>query len=114
MVQDWKGAVLMGISRTKVMGISFMLAVLLAGLSGFLYVFLYAPSVSKAMDLSLRAFAIVALGGIGHFGGILISGFSIGLLEAFIAKSIGPQWSEAGTYLLLFLVLTTRKDYISR
>lgn len=74
MVQDRQAASLMGISEARMIHGSLMLAALLAGVAGLLYAFLYAPSISMAMELTVKAFGIVALGGLGHFRGILASG----------------------------------------
>ena len=80
---DPLAATLLGVSPARVMGASFLLAGLNAGLAGWMLAVHYG-NVSYGMGtmLSLKALLAAIAGGIGRIGGALLGGLLIGLLEA--------------------------------
>jgi branched-chain amino acid transport system permease protein len=80
---DPLAATLMGIDPARVMGSTFVLAGLNAGLAGWIVAVYYGNvSFSLGTILSLKALLAAIAGGIGRLGGALAGGLLIGFVEA--------------------------------
>lgn len=57
------------------------------------------------LGLTVKAFTIIVLGGIGNLPGSLLAGLFLGVTEAFTAFFAGTAWAPAVSILLLLAIL---------
>jgi branched-chain amino acid transport system permease protein len=101
--EDTETAQLFGIRIGAVSTGVFVLAGLLAALSGFLITPLYGASSTAGNQLILPVFVALALGGFGSFRGAIVGGVLTGL-----AEGIAPLYFDSGVVtVLLFAVVVT-------
>jgi branched-chain amino acid transport system permease protein len=65
-------------------------------------------TIDNALHLVVFAFAGMAIGGIGSFGGAAAGGFAIGLVEAFASRYLSVDWAELLVFIILCSVLVVR------
>ncbi|MGB3346488.1 MAG: branched-chain amino acid ABC transporter permease [Candidatus Humimicrobiia bacterium] len=97
-----------GINIRKINAITFGIGAALAGVAGSLISFIYSFTPMVGQTFMLKAFAIVVLGGMGHFIGIIIAGLILGVFEALGAYYINVHLSEAIAFILIILTLLIR------
>ena len=56
----------------------------------------------------IKAFTAAVLGGVGSLPGAMLGGLIIGLLEAFWAAYLSPEYKDVATFAILILVLMFR------
>jgi branched-chain amino acid transport system permease protein len=105
--QDADMALLFGIDVRRIydfsFGVTFALA---AGAGSVLVTYMYTfPTVGQ--PYLLFAFAAVTLGGLGSFGGAIVGGFILGIVQSFVLF-YEPSLSTAAVFLVFLLVLLFR------
>jgi branched-chain amino acid transport system permease protein len=60
------------------------------------------------ISLTLKAFVVVVLGGMGNIMGAIFGGFIVGLIESFSAGYISTGFQDAIVFTVLFIVLVLR------
>lgn len=100
-------ALLMGIDVTRVYALAWMLAAIIAGLSGVLLGTLYGLGPDMWAQ-GLRAFPAVILGGLDSVFGAAFSGLVIGLLENLSEGYIGQGLKEISGFIVILIVLMIR------
>ncbi|MGW0043841.1 branched-chain amino acid ABC transporter permease [Rhodococcus sp. NPDC003348] len=108
--QDPDTATLMGISRERVIMLTFLIGGLLAGAAAMLYA-LKIPSgiiYNGGFILGIKAFSAAVLGGIGNLRGALIGGLLLGLMENYGQVVFGTEWRDVVAFVLLIAVLMFR------
>ncbi len=101
---------LLGIEADRIYLLAFGLSAALAGVGGvILSVSLYA-SPTVGFLYNLKAFAIVALAGLGNLKGVIPAALLLATAEAFVSTYLsgGGGWVEAVFFLVLFLALVLR------
>ena len=103
--QDRETAMLMGIDVNRVYMATFALGSGLAAAAGALLgpVFVVTPSMGDLA--SLKAFAIVILGGLGNIPGATIGGFILAFIEELGAGYISSGFRDGMGFLLIILIL---------
>jgi branched-chain amino acid transport system permease protein len=103
--QDSDTAALMGVSINGIYTATFAIGSALAAAAGALLgpVFLVTPNMGDLA--SLKAFAIVILGGLGNITGATIGGFILALVEELGAGYISSGYRDAMGFLIIILVL---------
>jgi branched-chain amino acid transport system permease protein len=103
--QDTDTAALMGVNISGVYTATFALGSGLAAAAGALLgpVFLVTPTMGDLA--SLKAFAIVILGGLGNITGATIGGFILALVEEIGAGYISSGYRDAMGFLIIIAVL---------
>ncbi len=98
-------AALMGVNVGTIYMATFALGSGLAAVAGALLgpIFLVNPTMGDLA--SLKAFAIVILGGLGSTVGATIGGFAIALIEEFGAGYISADYRDAFSFLVIVAVL---------
>ena len=96
---------LMGISTRAVMRISFALAAALGALGGVLTAPITFTSYDVGVMLGLKGFAAAMLGGLGSFGGAVIGGLLLGLIEALAAGFVSSAYKDAIAFVVILAVL---------
>jgi branched-chain amino acid transport system permease protein len=97
-----------GIRIDRIYLITFGLVGMMAGLAGALLTPIFRVYPSVGGILTIKAFAIVVMGGMGNLLGALIASFIVGISESFAATFIGSEWKEWITFSLMIIVLLIR------
>jgi branched-chain amino acid transport system permease protein len=106
--QDPMAAQLVGIRIAHIYGFTFALGATLAGAAGMLLGSIYAIDASIGGIVSLKAFVIVILGGMGSFAGAVVGGLILGLAEALWGGYIATGYVDAIGFGLVILTLLVR------
>ena len=108
--QDPDAALLMGVSRERIITLTFLIGGLLAGAAALLYTMKYPSTIvySGGFILGLKAFSAAVLGGIGNVRGALLGGLLLGVMENYGSVVFGNQWKDVVAFALLILVLMFR------
>lgn len=99
-----------GINVDRVFELSFVIGGFAAGVAGGLVALTLYVHPAVGLDLVIRAFAIIALGGLGNIPGALIGAAILALAEG-LTSTFVPQGGSFGfgvAFLLLLLVLIVR------
>ncbi len=108
--QDPTTATLMGVSRERVIMMTFLIGGLLAGAAALLYTLRVPQGIiySGGFLLGIKAFSAAVLGGIGNLRGALLGGLLLGIMENYGQAVFGTQWRDVVAFVLLVLVLLVR------
>jgi branched-chain amino acid transport system permease protein len=109
--QNKEAARIVGIEIGRVYALTFAIAVALSGAAGTLISPTQAIFPFMGPPLTLKAFAITAMSGLGNIPGALMGGIVLGLIEVLIATYIPGRGTNLGTvasFVILVLVLVTR------
>ncbi|WP_442791763.1 branched-chain amino acid ABC transporter permease [Mycolicibacterium sp. ND9-15] len=108
--QDPDTATLMGVSRERVITMTFLIGGLLAGAAALLYTLKVPQGIiySGGFLLGIKAFSAAVLGGIGNLRGALLGGLLLGIIENYGQAVFGTQWRDVVAFVLLVLVLFFR------
>ncbi|MCJ7761822.1 branched-chain amino acid ABC transporter permease [Candidatus Bathyarchaeota archaeon] len=101
-------AMLMGINIGKVYIFTFALGAALAGAAGALYGILFPFNPVIGALPTIKAFAIIILGGLGSIPGAVIGGLLYGIAENTAVYLLGGIWQDAIAFALLIVVLVIR------
>lgn len=105
---DRDAAELMGIDVRATYAVAFGLGAFMAGVAGALLSAIF-PISPLASSLYLgKAFVICVLGGLGSVPGVIVGGFSLGLLESFGALVFGPEHALTVSFIALIVLLMVR------
>ncbi|WP_330181856.1 branched-chain amino acid ABC transporter permease [Nocardia sp. NBC_01503] len=108
--QDPDTATLMGVSRERIIMLTFLLGGLLAGAAAMLYTLKIPNGIiySGGFILGIKAFSAAVLGGIGNLRGALLGGLLLGLAENYGQILFGTQWRDVVAFVVLVAVLMFR------
>lgn len=98
-------AQMLGVSTDLILGGTFALATLMAGLAGWLLgpvVFVYPTMGSSFMT---KAFIAVVIGGFGSLPGAVVGGLFFGLTEVFVATYLSSTYKDVISFGILLLLL---------
>jgi branched-chain amino acid transport system permease protein len=106
--QDREAAALMGIQIDTIHTATFAIGSALAAAAGALLgpVFVVYPTIGDSA--SLKAFAIVILGGLGSIPGATVGGFILAFVEELGAGYISSGYRDAMGFLLIILILIVK------
>ncbi|MFG1372273.1 branched-chain amino acid ABC transporter permease [Xanthobacter oligotrophicus] len=105
---DRGAAELMGIDVRTTYAVAFGLGAFMAGVAGALLSAIFPISPLASGVYLGKAFVICVLGGLGSVPGVIVGGFSLGLLESFGALTLGPEHAGTLSFLALILLLMVR------
>ncbi len=101
-------SMLMGVNIEKVYIFTFALGAALAGAAGALYGILLPFNPTIGALPTIKAFAIIILGGLGSIPGAVIGGLLYGIAENTAVYFLGGIWQDAIAFALLIIVLVIR------
>ena len=110
--QHKDAATLMGINTTRIQMFVFALGIALLGMSGALTTSILTMEPYMGLELTLFAFIVFVMGGVGNFLGTLVAGYVLGVAEAMGALLIGGHLGALVPYGLFVLVLLFRPQGI--
>lgn len=104
--QNAEVAQLMGVRARKMIAITFALSTLLTGIAGVLLAPIFLVDTEMGLNLILKAFIAVIIGGFGSVPGAVVGGLIVGLLEIVVAVFISSVYKDAIAFgvLILFLI----------
>lgn len=108
--QKSQAAMLMGINIEHIYIITFALGAALAGAAGSLYGIIYPFNPYIGALPTIKAFAIIILGGLGSIPGAIIGGLLYGIAEQSAVLFLGGIWRDAIAFSLLIIVLVLRPE----
>ena len=103
-------AALMGINTEKIYMITFALGSAMAAAAGGLYGIIFSFNSQSGEMMTIIAFAIIILGGLGSIRGAIVGGLFYGIAEQMAALFLGGTWSSAVAFALLIAVLIIRPN----
>lgn len=106
--QDPLAARLAGISIARVYASTFAMGTVLAAVAGMLLGSIYVAQATIGGLISLKAFVVVILGGMGSFAGAIVGGLLLGVSEALWGGYIATGTVDIIGFLLVILVLLFR------
>jgi branched-chain amino acid transport system permease protein len=107
--QDRTMTALLGINVDRTISLTFMLGAALAAVAGVLVTVYYGVvDFYIGFVAGIKAFTAAVLGGVGSLPGAMLGGLIIGLLEAFWAAYLSPEYKDVATFAILILVLMFR------
>ena len=106
--QKSDASMLMGININRVYLFTFAIGAALAGAAGALYgiIFLFNPATGALP--TIKAFAIIIIGGLGSIPGAVIGGLLYGIAEKTTGYVLSGTWEDAIAFALLIAVLIIR------
>lgn len=106
--EDKTAATIQGVNLNILNGFVFLVGFALAGAAGVLMAPVYAISPDIGLTPLLKAFMIVALGGMGSVPGAIVGGMLLGLADSFLGVQYGMTMAYILTWILIIIVLIFR------
>ncbi len=106
--QDKDAARIVGVNVSRIYTSTFALGSSLAAVAGALLAPVFVVSPTMGDLASLKAFAIVILGGLGNLMGAALGGFALALVEEFGAGYVSTAYRDAIGFLVILLVMLVR------
>jgi branched-chain amino acid transport system permease protein len=107
--QDANTAALMGVNRTRVISLVFILGGIMAGVGAVFYnLKVGSTKFNVGFLLGLKAFSAAVLGGIGNLRGALLGGILLGLVENYAAAVFGSNLRDFVAFVVLVALLMFR------
>jgi branched-chain amino acid transport system permease protein len=106
--QSSSTSMLMGINTGKIYMVSFAVGAALAGAEGALFGMIFSFDPYIGGSLTIKAFAIIILGGLGSLPGAIIGGLIYGIAEYTASIFLGGIWPDAVAFIILIVVLVIR------
>lgn len=103
--QDHVGAEICGVKSRIIHGITFGLGAALAAIAGVFYVTVFPIDPYGGFSLTVKAFTIIVLGGVGNLAGALVAGLLLGMAEAFTSFLWATRWAPAVSISLLLIII---------
>ena len=110
--QDMTGAQLVGVNISKINMVTFGIGFVLVAIASVFYDMLFSIGAYMGFPLTVKAFTIVILGGLGSLIGPVIGGLILGVAESFTAFYIGAKWAPALSVIILLIILVLRPQGI--
>lgn len=106
--QDQDAARIVGVNVKAIYTLTFALGSAMAAVAGALLAPVFVATPLMGDLASLKAFAIVILGGLGSLGGAAIGGFLLAFIEEFGASYISSAYRDAFGFLVIIIVMLFR------
>lgn len=110
--QNQIGARLVGIKINWIYILIYALGAAIAGIAGCLLLPFYFVYPMVGATFSLRAYAVVVLGGLGNIRGAFVAGIALGLLETLGSLAVGPAFKDSIIFISFILILILRQRFV--
>jgi branched-chain amino acid transport system permease protein len=113
--QDPTGARICGVRAGAIHAATVAFGSAIVAVAGVLYVLNYPVNPYEGFGLTVKAFTIIILGGIGNLPGALLAGIFLGVAEALTGFFWTSDWAPGLSIMLLLLVLIVfPRGFLSR
>ncbi|OQW80839.1 MAG: branched-chain amino acid ABC transporter permease [Proteobacteria bacterium ST_bin15] len=102
------GAAIVGLDTRRLYALTFGLGLACVGAAGAMQTAIIDPNPSLAPGMTLLAFTVVIVGGLGSLMGALFAGILIGVAEALSSLVMAPSMKSLASFAVLVLVLVMR------
>lgn len=106
--EDGPTAVLLGVPVKKFYFVATGVSVMLAGIAGVLLMPFTSASPTFGIHMTLIAFIVVVIGGMGSMVGSLVGGVLLGAIETLAGTYISPSLQQAVLFALFIVVVLVR------
>nr|BBH93089.1 branched-chain amino acid ABC transporter permease [Thermogemmatispora argillosa] len=106
--QSELGAASCGLNTGRIRLLTFALGAAMAGAAGALTVVLIPVQAASGGFVTVQAFTLIALGGLGNYLGALLAAILLGVIEVSSSYFLGASAASALIYLIFILVLIVR------
>ncbi len=106
--QDQDAARIVGVNVKRIYTVTFALGSSMAAVAGALLAPMFVATPLMGDLASLKAFAIVILGGLGSLSGAALGGFLLAFIEEFGASYISSAYRDAFGFLVIIVVMLFR------
>ena len=103
--QDPFGAMICGVNASSARALTFAAGSGLVAVAGVLYAMIYPVDPQMGFSLTVRAFTIIIIGGIGNLAGAMVAGITLGVAESLTAFYWAPKWAPVISVALLLVIL---------
>lgn len=107
-VQDPDAAQLYGVNILSIYTLTFGISAGLAALAAAMLAPITAVNPYMGMSPLLKGFVVVILGGLGSFGGAIVGGALLGIVESLGVLYSSTEWSDVIAFTFLVLVIWVR------
>ena len=106
--EDRVGALICGVNSTRLKAMTFAFGSATVAIAGVLYAISFPVSPYMGFGLTVKAFTIVVVGGIGNLRGALLAGIFLGIAESMTSLLWKPEWAPALSMILMLLILVMK------
>jgi branched-chain amino acid transport system permease protein len=106
--QDADAARLMGLPVFRLLGLSWVIAAVLASFAGLLVAPMWFADVNMGDPIALKAFAATIIGGFGSLPGAIVGGLSVGIIEILGASYLSSTYKDLLAFGLMIAFLLWR------
>jgi branched-chain amino acid transport system permease protein len=103
--QDATGAQICGVQSTRMKALTFAFGSATVAIAAVLYVLSFPVDPYMGFGLTVKAFTIIVVGGIGNLPGALLAGVFLGVAEGLTGLYWKPEWAPALSVILMLLIL---------
>lgn len=103
--QDPVGAQICGVHSNRMKAATFAFGSAIVAVAAVLYAMSFPVDPYMGFGLTVKAFTIIILGGIGNLLGALLAGLFLGIAEGLTGFFWKPEWAPAMSVFLLLLIL---------
>ena len=110
--QDSEALRLMAVNPVGIKRVAFALSIATTSLAGALLIVIQPIEPSIGREYIGRVFAIVVMGGMGSFPGVIAAAMILGVVESITSTFFSPSWAPAVAFGFLLLTLAVRPSGI--
>ena len=112
--QNRIGAIACGIDVRRMRGIAFALGTSLAAMAGVLFIMVMPLAAQTADSLTVLAFVVVAMGGLGDYGGAAVAALLLGVVQSAVGYYASGDAESVVPYLLFIVFMILRPQGLGR
>ena len=103
--QEPVGAEICGVQSTRLKALTFAFGSATVAIAAVLYVLSFPVDPYMGFGLTVKAFTIIVVGGVGNLPGALLAGIFLGVAEGLTGLYWKPEWAPALSVILMLLIL---------
>jgi branched-chain amino acid transport system permease protein len=103
--QEQVGAQICGVNSTRLKALTFAFGSATVAIAAILYTMSFPVSPYMGFPLTVKAFTIIVVGGIGNLRGALVAGIFLGVAESMTGLFWKAEWAPALSVVLMLVIL---------
>lgn len=108
MSENREAAQLRGVNVRRLALVAFVFTGVLAGMVGVLVGPKTFALATLGASLAIKGFVVLAIGGFGSIGGVLVGGLIVGLTESLASRYIGADFANVAVFVILIVILMVK------